>query len=307
MRYLKLASAENPYTDFIELNDLNGFLCTSFQTVGMNRKLDFLAIKNRRLVVENKVDFKKYNLSIEILSKYSEYEQKHREFISFIDRNKKSGFRLYYKPYEGMDERYCLCIAESSLRTEKRQPIFLILCQCSLWYSEEKNVGTGKGEAESGNIFSFDDDGSGYYSVGFNLDEEITNYYCVKFLENVFTVAEFENKSYNNIPLRVRIYGNCSNPTIQLYDKNSNELLKKTQIFVDVPNGFYIEIIPDIIDCGVWLVNQDGEKEDISVAVNNEFGSPYFFIENGEYLIKVSDENTSPCTASVYYQEEYSE
>ena len=163
MRYLKLASAKNPFTDFIELNDFNGFLCTSFQSVGISRKLEFLAIKNRQFAVSNDVDFKKYSLVIEILSKYSEYEAKHRELITFLDRNKKSGFRLYYRPYNGMDLRYCLCSIENSARTEKRQPVTLILVQNSLWLGEQKISKTAQGIKDSGNLFAFFDDGNCYY------------------------------------------------------------------------------------------------------------------------------------------------
>ena len=88
MRYLKLASAKNPDTDFIELNDFNGFLCTRFETLGISRKLEFLTIENRQFSVDNKPDFKKYRLTIEILTKYAEYEAKHRELIDFLARKK---------------------------------------------------------------------------------------------------------------------------------------------------------------------------------------------------------------------------
>ena len=127
MRYLKLASAKNPDNDFIELNDFNGFLCTSFQQLGISRSLEFLSIKNRQFSVNNKPAFKNYTLKIEILSKYSEYEAKYRQFNTFIDRNKKDGFRLYYRPYDGMELRYCLCDIEKLEKTEKLQPIILNL------------------------------------------------------------------------------------------------------------------------------------------------------------------------------------
>ena len=82
MRYLKIASATNPYTDFIELNDLNGFFCTNLKTLGISRAIQFLAIENRQFATSNKPNFKKYELTVEILTNYSEYEKK-----SIIDNN----------------------------------------------------------------------------------------------------------------------------------------------------------------------------------------------------------------------------
>ena len=123
MRYLKITSATNPDNDFVLLNggyfdkngqkntsflSFTGFLCTQFQTLGISRELEFLTIENRNINVKNKPNFKKYSLTIEILSKYAEYEAKYQELITFLDRNKKNGFRLYYRPYDGIETRYSL-------------------------------------------------------------------------------------------------------------------------------------------------------------------------------------------------------
>ena len=307
MRYLKLASDKNPTTDFIELNDFNGFLCTSFQSIGINRKLEFLAIKNRQFVVSNDVEFKKYSLIIEILTKYSEYEAKHRQLITFLDRNKKDGFRLYYRPYNGMDLRYCLCDIISSTKTEKMQPITLTLSQSSLWLGKQKIGKTSQNSENEGNIFGFFDDENGYYSASFSQDKDIPDYYCIEFFGNITTEAIIENNSYNEIPLNIKIKGPCVNPTVSVFRKNEKTPIRKLEINQRVDSGQYIDIISNIGKNGVWLVNQNGERTLYNEFVNNEYGSPYFYIDNGEYVIRVADSSNNACEIEILYQEEFSE
>lgn len=154
MRYLKIASINNS-NDFIELNDLNGFFCTRFEAIGLKRQIDHFAIKNRQISVDNKVEFKKYNLVIEILSKYSEYEVMHEAFMNFLDRNKMTGFLLYYRPYDNMELRYIICDAIESTRSEKMQPVVLTLQQNSLWLGELKTESTAQNTQELGNTFEY--------------------------------------------------------------------------------------------------------------------------------------------------------
>ena len=305
-RYIKLASAKSPDSDFIEMNDLEGFLCTSFQTLGISRAIEFLKIKNRQFSVDNQTSFKKYTLTIEILTKYSEYEQKHRELITFLDRNKKDGFRLYFRPYDGMDLRYCLCYIESSARAEKMQPVVLTLQQSSLWFGEEKKETTQQGE-QSGNIFEFASD-EGYYSVAFRADEEVSNYYCVSFYSGAQAEAEIVNNSYNEVPLVFRIYGPCVKPSVYLFRKGENEAIRELQINAKIDKGYYLEVNANILDNGVWYVNSTtGKKIDYSELVNNSLGSPYFYIDNGSYNVRVTDVDGNLCLADVFWQEEYSE
>ena len=308
MRYLKLASAKNPSTDFIELNDFNGFLCTSFQTVGISRKLDFLAIKDRQFVVDNKTNFKKYNLTIEILTKYAEYEAKHRELILFLDRNKKDGFRLYYRPYGDMDLRYCLCDIESSNRPEKMQPVLLTLSQGSLWLSEEKKA-TISFQEQEGNLFAFEyDDENENYSAKFLLDDEISNYYCIAFYGGAETIAEIENKSYTEIPLNIRIKGRCVNPTVSLFRKGEVEPIRILQIMETIEAGDYVEINSNILDNGVWYVDTSTNRRiAYDDKINNALGSPYFYIGNGEYYATIEDDGANRTSAEIFWQEEYNE
>lgn len=308
MRYLKLASAKNPDTDFIELNDFNGFLCTSFQTLGISRKLDFLAVNNRQFTVENKTEFKKYRLTVEILTNYAAYEEKHRELVSFLDRNKKSGLRLYYRPYDGMELRYCLCDIETSAKTEKRQPILLTLAQNSLWLGEEQRISTSA-EEQSGNIFAFAEDAevAGYYSAAFVLDDEVVDYYCISLYNGAAATAIIINNSYNEIPLNFRIYAPCVNPMVSLYRQGEASPIRQLKITANLEAGF-IDINANIDGSGVWYKNPEtGVVQDYTELVNNELGSPYFYIDNGEYYITVTDENNNVCYCDTFYQEEYSE
>jgi hypothetical protein len=314
-RYLKIASAKNPSVDFIELNDFEGFLCTSFQSLGINRKFEFLEISNRQFIVDNKPSFKKYSLTIEILTKYSEYEQKYKELITFLDRNKKDGFRLYFRPYKDMETRYCLCNIEMSSKTEKLQPVILTLAQNSLWFGEVKKAETTQVDENSGsNLFAFsakDIDGENYFSTSFEYEEDIDEY-CIRFFNGIENIASIVNNSYNDIPLNIRIYGRCTNPEIFLYKAGENEPIRKAKIIVTIPKGYYIEIKADIIDNGVWLVNAStGEKQSYDEKVDNSVGSPYIFIGNGEYTITVrndsEEEKDGDYRADIFYQEEYSE
>jgi len=307
MRYLKLTSAKNPYTDFIELNDFNGFLCTSFQTIGISRKLEFLSIQNTQFSVDNQTNFKKYTLNIEILSKYSDYEAKHRQLINFLDRNKKVGFRLYFKPYDGMDLRYCLCDIESSQRTEKMQPVVLVFVQKSLWFGEEKIVSTAQTVGDDEGLFAFVNN-NGYYCASFSQDKNINGYYCMKFYDGISTEAIIVNNSYNEIPLNIKIYGECVNPVVSLFEKSSNKPIRSLQIFANIDQDYYIEINAKIGENGVWYVNgKTGEKIDYTESVNYEYGSPYLYVDNGEYVLRVTDSGNNACLTNVFLQEEYSE
>ena len=343
MRFLKLASAKNPDNDYILLNGgyfdedgvriktlketnglnpykdskgkdryvfekFNGFLCTKLQPLGISRKLDFLAIENRQVLVGNRFDFKKYNLTIEILSNYEEYENKYKELRLFIERNKNNGFRLYYSPFIGMDIKYCLCEFESSNKGEKTQPVTLTFVQTSLWLGSLQTKLTSQVN-QSGNIFAFykDNEIDNSYSTSFSKDDK-TNEYCVSLYNGIQSQADISNGGYYEIPLTIKINGPCVNPIVYLFAKNGKSPIRKTQILANVDYGYYIEIKAGILDSGVWYVNEaTGKKEDYSGLINNSFGSPYFYIGNGNYYIKVEDAGQNIIETSVSYQEEYSE
>lgn len=308
MRYIKLASAKNPDTDFIELNDLNGFFCTEFKTLGINRSIEYLQIKNTNISVDNITGFNTYSLTVQILSKYSEYEANYRQLITFIDRNKKGGFRLYFKPYDNVDLRYCLCDITNTSKTEKLQPVILTANQKSLWFGEVKSSSTSQIE-QSGNLFVFADDGSGYYSVGFYYDSKITDIYSVAFWGGVETQATIENNSYNEIPLNIKIYGACVNPVVSLYRKGETEPIKQLQVFANINSGYYIEIKSSVLENGVYYVKNETNEiiQDYSSLLNNELGSPFFYIDNGEYYVRIVDDGGNETVCTITYQEEYSE
>lgn len=308
MRKIKIASAKNPTTDFIELNDLNGFLCTQFQTLGISRNVEFLTIKNRNIPVDNKPVFKKYSLVIEILTLYSEYESKYYELLTFLDRNKKDGLRLYYKPYDKIEERYCLCSIESSSKTVKRQPIILNLTQGSLWLGTQQVAHSSQQAEAQGNLFVFDDDGSGYYSASFIADKDIPDYYCIAFYNGVKQQAEIKINGYNEVPLNIIVQGRCINPQVFLYRKGEDEPIKKFQVFEEIGEGYYLEINSGILENGVWEVEQaTGKRRDLTELIDYSNGSPYFYLENGEYYVMISDVGGNQCFTDISWQEEYSE
>lgn len=344
MRFLKLASAKNPLTDYVLLNggwfdedgkeiehftknkrdtyvDVNGitratfkkftgFLCTQFQTLGISRNIDFLTIKNRNIPVDNKPVFKRYGMTIEVFTTYNEYERKYYELITFLDRNKKDGFRLYYNPYgdgNKKNERYCLCSIEMSNKIEKMQPITLILTQDSLWIGEQNTAHSSLTSEMEGNLFVFDND-NGYYSASFSADANIPNYYCIAFYTGVGHQADINISGYNEVPLNIRIYGHCFDPQILLYRKNEKKPFKTIQVFEEIGEDYYLEINSDILDNGVWEVNKHtGEKRDLTANVDYSKGSPYVYLDNGEYYIRTTDINEDLVVADISWREEYSE
>lgn len=321
MRYLKITSATNPDSDYVLLNggyfnpdgqqniffsDFEGFLCTQFQTLGISRELEFLTIENRNINVKNKPDFKKYSLTVEILTKYAEYEAKYQELITFLDRNKYNGFRLYYRPYNGMETRYCLCDIETSSKLEKLQPVTLTLTQNSLWLGDYRNARSSQTQDASGNVFAFKKNGD-YYSAAFALDSDVNGYYCIRFYSGIETVARIVNNCYNEIPLTIRIYGACKNPVVSFFRKNEDIPFKQIQVFADISEDYYIEINSNILENGVWCVNsKTGHKLDYTDLLNYSYGSPYVYIDNGEYTARVTDAANNKCVIDIFWQEEYS-
>ena len=328
MRFLKLTSAKNP-EDYILLNGgfydkdgnrvqaftrLNGFLCTSFKTLGISRAVEFLRIKNRNVVVENNPQFKKYSLTIEILSGYGEYEANYSRLRNFLDRNKKDGFRLYYKPYNGEALRYCLCSIEASQKEDKLQPVLLTLTQDSFWYGAEQRATTSPESADiNDNLFVFAEDDDGYYSAKFALDESVdmpigsSGYYSVAFYGGVENVAQIVNNSYNEVPITFRIK-NGINPTIEIYRQGSNEPLKRVKVLATIEQGYYLEINADILNSGVWLVTEaTGAKVDYTELVDYSLGSPYVFLDNGTYRLSAEHEGGSALEVTAIWQGEYSD
>ena len=309
MRYLKIASAKNPSTDYIELNNFEGFFCTSFQTLGISRNIDSLVVGNRQFSVSNNPQFHKYRLTIEILTKYNDYEKEYSRLIAFFDRNKKSGLRLYYKPYEGMKLLYCLCDIEAVEKAGKRQPVYISIIQNSLWLGEEKIIHTLQKEVQDANLFAFmeDDEISDYYAAAFIEDEDVSYYYCVRFYRGAITYAEIENSCYNEIPLNFKIYSPCVNPMILLYKKGEITPIRRLQVIASIYSG-YIEIDSNISSNGVFYKqSEDSIGIDYSELLDNSFGSPYFYVDNGEYYIEIRDANQNVCYCDIIYQEEYSD
>lgn len=311
MRYLKITSAENPSNDFIELNNFNGFLCTQFQTLGFSRKYENIEVGNRRFVTYNKPEFKEYTLTIEILTKYSLYETKYKELTTFLDRNKKSGFRLYYRPYDDMDMHYILCDVVSISKIDKLQPITLVVTQNSLWLGEDEKVETQQIVDNIDNVFAFAESseyGDRYFSAKFKLDDKNSDYYCIAFYSNASSIAAFEINSYSEIPLNLIIYGFCEKPYVALFKEGENIPIREIEIDETINNNNYVYINSHIGENGVFLVDEKTEvRTPIENKILNERGSPYWFIDKGRYYIKIQDNGQNICQANLLYNEEFNE
>jgi hypothetical protein len=309
MRKIKLSSAKYPDKDFIELNDFNGFFCLQFQPIGISRSIEFLTIKNRNIPVNNRPAFKKYSLTIEIFTLYSVYEQMYFTLMSFLDRNKKDGFRLYYKPYDDMEERYCLCSIEMSTKSVKLQPVVLTLTQNSLWIGEQSEARSIQQAEAKGNLFVFaDTNNDGYFSANFLPDADVSDYYAIAFYNGISQKAEISIVGYNDVPLNIVIKGRVVNPQIRLYRKGGDTVIKSFEVFEEIDEGHSLQINSGILENGVWEVNDaTGEKRDLTESINYANGSPYFYLENGDYVMEANDADGNACEMIVTWNEEYSD
>ena len=298
--------------DVVSLTNFGGLLCTSFSALGVSRRLDFLPVQNKNVTVVNKPQFKSYNLTIEILANYSEWDRIYREFVNFLDRNKTKGFRLYYKPNETPDSelRYCVCSIQQSAKIEKMKPITITVYQNSLWIGALKVENVAPQYSAQDNLFAFaeDPDVSGYFAAAFAEDPDISGYYCIPLFKGALSVGTITNNSYNDVPLTIRIYGACVNPVVLIYKHGEDTPFRQIRIFANVADGYYIEIEAGVLQNGVWYVSSNtGEKVDYGVFVDHSLGSPYVFIGNGEYDIRVQDNGNNDVNARIYFCEEYSE
>jgi hypothetical protein len=149
---------------------------------------------------------------------------------------------------------------------------------------------------------------NGYYSASFKEDADIDDYYCISFYSGIKQQAEINITGYNEVPLNIHVRGKCTNPEIFLYRKSDNELVKRFQVFVEIDQDHYLEINSGILNSGVWEVDvHTGEREDLTEVINYAYGSPYFYLENGDYYVLVQDINNNNCLTDISWQEEYSE
>lgn len=299
MRYIKLASNTNPFTDFIELNNLNGLFCTSVQNFGMKRNLSFFEIKNRRQAVGNEPSFKRYSLRIDILTSYGQYESEYQRLADFLDRNKRGGVRFYYQAEPSKKLVYTICDIEEFVKTDKRLPINLILQQNSLWLSEVQQVTTSAQE-QVGNLFSFTKK-NGLDCVAFRADG---GPYSITFVNDIRTKATITNRSYENIPLVIQIRGLCINPVVTI--SKDGVPIKTIKVLRTISLKEYVEINSNVFDSHVAMVNTEtGEKSDLSSYVDYSYGSPFAFLGNGSYEISTTDDGKNRCETTILWQEEY--
>ena len=90
--------------------------------------------------------------------------------------------------------------------------------------------------------------------------------------------------------------------------KGETKPIRQLEIKETINANQYIEINSNINENGVWLVDAlTGKKEDYSNNIANEHGSPYWYIDNGEYYIEASDDNNNVFECVVLYNEEYND
>ena len=319
MREVKITSELNPTTDFLNLTDFNGFFCTSIQGLGATRETANLSVKTRSLVIENKPTFRIFSLGVNILTPYSQYEAAVKQLFDFLDRNKENGFRLYVNdnPSVYTKQRYVMCSLDSVNRNDKRQIVELKLAQHSYWLAEATTVpGVANVNISEGNWYEYANRGTeteAYYAYSYSpfttADNNITNYYSTSYFISGAQTGEainldIENGSYNKVPLNVKVYGACTNPTIMLYENEGSVATRIVSVDVNIPAGSWLEINSTIEGNGVYLCT-DGTKSDIFHSIDLTNGSPYMYVGHGKHRLQVSAASNGSFSAHAVFQEEY--
>lgn len=319
MREVKITSELNPTTDFLNLTDFSGFFCTSIQGLGATRETANLSVKTRSLVTENKPTFRIFSLGVNILTPYSQYEAAVKQLFDFLDRNKENGFRLYVNdnPSVYAKQRYVMCSLDSVNRNDKRQIVELRLAQHSFWLAEATTAsGVAKVDISTGNWYEYANRGTEaepYYAYSYKpfttADYKIMNYYSTSYFNSGAQIGdaidlEIENGSYNKVPLIVKVYGECTNPVILLYENEGSVATRMVSVDVNIPADSWLEINSTIEGNGVYLCTVN-TKDDIFHNIDLANGSPYMYVGNGKHRLHVIAMSNGSFSANAVFQEEY--
>lgn len=161
--------------------------------------------------------------------------------------------------------------------------------------SSEQNVVVVNGAIYDGGIDN--------YVVGLKYDENVLEYNASFYYGSAMNNT-VKNDGDNEVPLIIRLYGACINPTITLSDINGN-VLQTSKITSNIPSGAYIEINSDAEDTGVWLVYQSTGVRINMVQYVDETTNMFITLPKGEYNISVTDQDNNSVPTTVFFANEY--
>lgn len=177
----------------------------------------------------------------------------------------------------------------------------------SISYSGLKTSYTATSEAATmvilGNIYYGNQDN---HVVGF-LEDEIGSgvyQYDVAFVSAASIYNNIKNDGDTEIPLKIRVYGPCTNPVITLFDK-SNNVVQSSKVVGDIPATAYLEINSDAEDTGVWAVNKSTGVRTNMMSSIDQTTNVFITLPIGEYVISAVDANNDPVPTTVFFANEY--
>lgn len=307
--------------DIISLNDFNKFLLTLPDGLGFEYKNTFLKVGNQRLLVKKEYEFTTISGTIEVSGNTRlDWEKNYNELKRFIASNKKSGFKLYYKSTQE-PEKYIICNIKLLSKTEKSSYAILIpisLEPRTLWeqdFSVKTKVLQSNEETENLMVFkendtiineddnvSVNDRFDFSYNYGFKLNSA-TNEYSVNFVISGIGYAELNNDGDEEVPLKIIINQNCTEPLITIYDNNGN-IVQQARLLVSLYDGDTLTLNSDAENLFIRIVRSTGVVEDVTTKIDLSFKN-FLTLPVGEYIINIIDGASNPVNATIEFSKRY--
>ena len=290
------------------LNDFNKYLLTLPQGLGFEFKNTFLNVGNQRVLVEKEYQFKEINGTIEVCGNTrNDWEKNYNELKNFIVKNKKSGFRLYYKTTEDA-EKYIICNIKLLTKTEKTTYCILVpivLEPRSLWEKDYTVVSEKVGdleESEDENLVAFLQREDGSYNYGFLYEEE-TDDYNATYVSGLFGQIELVNDGDEEIPLKVILNSACETPIITL--KNiKNETEQSARIFTTLIDGDVLTLNSNPENLSIIVVRKTGVVEDVTTNIDMSMKT-FLTLPVGNYTLEITDSNGNYVSGVVEISKRY--
>ena len=290
------------------LNDFNKYLLTLPQGLGFEFKNTFINVGNQRVLVDKEYQFKEINGTIEVSGNTRlDWEKNYNELRSFIAKNKKSGFRLYYKTTEEA-EKYIVCSIRLLTKTEKTTYGLLIpiaLEPRSLWEKDYTVVSEQVGDLEEGeseNLVAFLHREDGSYNYGF-LHEQETGEYTATYVAGLFGQIELVNDGDEEIPLKIILNSPCETPILTL--KNiKDEPIQTARIFVTMVNGDILTLNSDPENLSIIVVRSTGAVEDVTNNIDMSMKT-FLTLPVGNFTLEITDSNGNYVSGVVEISKRY--
>lgn len=289
------------------LNDFNKYLLTLPQGLGFEFKNTFINVGNQRVLVDKEYQFKEINGTIEVSGNTRlDWENNYNELKSFIVKNKKSGFKLYYKSSNDA-EKYILCNIRLLTKTEKTTYGLLIpiaLEPRSLW-EKDYTIVSEKQEniINNENIVSFSEQEDGTYSFVYKQEIE-TGEYNAKYLNNLAGKVELINDGDDEIPLKIILKSECVNPIMILRNVNDSSDIDVSRIFVVLHSGDVLTLNSEPENLSIKIVRSTGIVEDVTKNIDIS-EKTFLTLPVGSYILEITDDNGNYVDATIEMSKRY--